>query len=95
MEKSDGYGVTTIDCNDFDNCIRKTLKDLDVTSIDAIQHLMTSCEIMTFLLTKLDPKGDKSINIIDDIEMEHLSKGLYISQSIAEKVNEIIEQENQ
>jgi hypothetical protein len=95
MEKDDGSGITTIHRDDFDNCTRKTLKDLDVTSIDAIQHFVVVCELMTFLLAKLDPKGEMSRMLIDEQEMEQLKKGMFLSQSIAEKVHEIIKQQNQ
>ena len=95
MERCDGCGLTTVNSDDFDNCTRKTLKELDVTSIDAIQHFVVACEIMTFLLAKLDPKGKMSNMLIDEMEMEQVKKGLFISQAIAESVSEILKQENQ
>jgi hypothetical protein len=90
MERDDGCRLATVNRDDFDNCTRKTLKELDVTSIDAIQYFVVACQILTFLLAKLDPKGKMSNMLIDEQEMEQVKKGLFLSQAISDKVSAII-----
>lgn len=68
------------------NSIRKSLKKMDLLELEAVAHLTISCELFTFLLSKIDPEGVFSQHVLDDKDMESLKNGLIISQTISRDI---------
>jgi hypothetical protein len=74
-----------------DNCAREVLKDHDITTLDAVYHLMATCQVFTYLATHLDPDGKLTNVILTEEELKLLRAGMYISQSIASKIEKEVD----
>lgn len=82
--------MVELDAKDYDNCVRKSLKEMDVTMLTAIQHLSTACQIFSYLLRTIDPVAEKSRPLLDEEAASMLRLGCYISRDIATTVDDTL-----
>lgn len=81
-KKNNPLHIDMLDTDVIDNVIRKSLKDLDVSTLNTVYCLASTCQIFLYICSALDKSGEKTKELVGKQALEILSCGISICQKI-------------
>lgn len=81
------FNVKIVKEDDVYNSIRKILKEMDITTLDAIFTLVFVCQCFKSVIVEIDKDCSRTIKFLDERQCRALNIGMCISQRIANDSN--------